>query len=52
MFMDTQLEKDIKLGSKYMYPSMTEGQCMINTYMANQMKVNETDLVYVQFDAY
>jgi len=52
MFMDTQLEKDIKLGSKYKYPSMTEGQCMINTYMANQMKVNETDLVYVQFDAY
>lgn len=52
VLMDTEREREIHLGAKYKYPAMTEGQCLINKYMADQMNVVEGDVVYNKFDIY
>lgn len=34
VFLDTQMEKDIKLGAAYEYDPMNNGECMISELMA------------------
>lgn len=50
MFMDTQREKDIKLGTRYTAPPMDEGQCVISQQMANNLKITQGQIIYNQLD--
>ena len=52
MFMDTQLERDIDLGSRYKFEPMKEGECLINEQMAESLKVLEGDIIYTKIDMY
>jgi len=52
MFMDTQRERDIDLGSSYQWDPMGEGRCMIEESMAETLGVQEEDLIYVKLDMY
>lgn len=46
MFIDTQMERDIDLGSKYKFDPMTEGQCLINNYQAASLQIEQGDILY------
>lgn len=52
MFMDTQLERDIDLGSRYTFDPMKEGMCLINEQMADSLKVVSGDIIYTKVDMY
>ena len=52
MLMDTDRERDINLGALYKEDAMTEGQCWIPKFLADEMKVQEGDIVYNKMDTY
>ena len=52
MFMDTQRERDIDLGSMYQFDPMNEGECLISQHMADNLGVHEGDVVYSSIDMY
>jgi len=46
MFIDTDAEAEIKLGTSYPFPAMNEGECMINNQMASLLNVQVGDIIY------
>jgi len=52
MFIDTQVEKDIELGSRYKFDPMSEAQCLVNQQMADSLNLEEGFIMYVKVDMY
>lgn len=52
MLLDTDIERNIGLGTKYEFSAMEEGQCLINEGLAQQMKVEKDDIIYQKIDMY
>ena len=49
---DTLQERDIKLGTKYEFDPMTEGECYMNKEMTDDMNLAEGDLLYQKIEIF
>lgn len=47
VFLDTQRERDIKLGNQYKFDPLTASECNINEKQKENLQISEGDLVYI-----
>lgn len=52
MYLDTEIERKIELGSRYNFDPMSEGRCLVNEQMASQLSVEQGDFIYIKMDIY
>ena len=48
LFMDTEKERQLKIGTKYKFDKLKEGECIIHEEMADQLRVEVGDIVFMQ----
>ena len=52
MFFDTEIERNISIGSDYVFPPMKKGECFVNQEMVRKLGVQKGDVIWDQIDMY